>query len=111
MSNMWDYGSDVTTGAELTGYGVEATDGSIGHVDEATYEVGSSYIVVDTGPWIFGQKVLLPAGVITSIDHDDEVVRVSRTKDEIKSAPRLDEHQGHQDDAVRRPIGDYYGTL
>jgi len=33
----------------LVGYDVEATDGSIGKVDEATNEVGSSYIVVDTG--------------------------------------------------------------
>ena len=38
---------------------MEATDGSIGKVDEATSEGGSSYIVVDTGPWIFGKKVQL----------------------------------------------------
>ena len=45
---------------DLTGYEVEATDGGIGSVDEATNDVGGSYIVVDTGPWIFGKKVLLP---------------------------------------------------
>ena len=46
-----------------TGFGVEAIDGSIGKVDEATYDTDSSSIVVDTGPWIFGRKVMLPAGV------------------------------------------------
>ena len=62
----WSYreqsGLTAQGGANLVGYSVEATDGSIGKVDEATNEVGSSYIVVDTGPWIFGKKVLfLPA--------------------------------------------------
>ncbi len=54
----------------MKGFKVEATDGDIGKVDEATYEVGSSYIVVDTGPWIFGRKVVLPAGMIERIDLD-----------------------------------------
>lgn len=31
----------------------EASDGHIGKVDEDTEEVGASYIVVDTSPWIF----------------------------------------------------------
>jgi len=34
---------------------------------------------VDTGPWIFGKKVMLPAGVISRVDHDDEQVFVNRT--------------------------------
>jgi hypothetical protein len=38
----------------LDGFSVEAVDGSIGKIDEATYDVGASYVVVDTGPWIFG---------------------------------------------------------
>ncbi|MBD0291736.1 MAG: PRC-barrel domain containing protein, partial [Thermoleophilia bacterium] len=46
---------------DVVGFSVEATDGGIGKVDEATYDVGQSYLVVDTGPWIFGKKVLLPA--------------------------------------------------
>ena len=48
---------------DLTGFSVEALDGSIGKIDEASNEVGASYLVVDTGPWIFGKKVMLPAGV------------------------------------------------
>ena len=57
----------LSPGVEIAGYSVEAIDGGIGKVDEATYDVGSSYIVVDTGPWIFGKKVLLPAGVIDRV--------------------------------------------
>src|SRR5262245_41488996 len=57
MSNdVWTYRETllVDTGIDITGYHVEAVDGSIGKIDEATYDTGSSYVVVDTGPWIFG---------------------------------------------------------
>jgi hypothetical protein len=46
--------------------------------------------VVDTGPWIFGKKVLLPAGTIENVDVQNRKVYVDRTKDEIKNAPRFD---------------------
>ena len=75
----------------IVGYSVEALDGSIGKIDEATYDAGTSYIVVDTGPWIFGKKVMIPAGTIRSADHDEEQVFVDRTKDQIKDAPEFDD--------------------
>ena len=104
-----DLGSNVVdTHADMTGFGVEAVDGSIGKVDEATYDVGRSYIVVDTGPWIFGKKVMLPAGVINDIDLDTETVFVELTKDEIKNAPEFDEANYH-DQTYKQQLGDYYG--
>jgi hypothetical protein len=101
-------GVDVTRGVDLTGFGVEAADGGIGKVDEATYDVGSSYMVVDTGPWIFGKKVLLPAGIIERVDLDTQTVYVNRTKDEIKSSPEFDEAT-YRDESYRERVGDYYG--
>jgi hypothetical protein len=111
MSNdVWTYRSttDLGTNVDVSGYDVEATDGSIGKVDEATYETGRSYLVVDTGPWIFGKKVMLPAGVIREIDEDDEKVFVDRTKDEIKHAPGYDESQVDVD--YRGRLGSYYDS-
>jgi hypothetical protein len=114
--DLWSYreqgtlGVDASTGFDVAGYGVEAVDGSIGKIDEATYDVGSSYIVVDTGPWIFGKKVLLPAGVIDRIDAENEKVHVGRTKDEIKAAPELDE-TAFRDDTHRERLSSYYGDL
>jgi hypothetical protein len=92
---------------DLTGYKVEALDGSIGKVDEATVEAGGSFIVVDTGPWIFGKKVLLPAGVIRDVDPDTETVFVNRTKDQIKNAPEFDEKR-YRDQDYRTEVGSYY---
>ena len=59
-----DIGYDPATGGDLTGYYVEALDGSIGKIDETSTDVNRSYLIVDTGPWIFGKKVMLPAGVV-----------------------------------------------
>jgi len=108
-SSLWEY-SDQTFGADLIGYSVEATDGGIGKVDEATNDVGSSYIVVDTGPWIFGKKVMLPAGVIDRVDRDDEKVYVNRSKDEIKDSPTFDDTT-YRDEPYRDELGMYYGGM
>ena len=105
---IWTFKETVTAPPEIEGYEVEAIDGSIGKVDEATNEVGGSYVVVDTGPWIFGKKVLLPAGVIDRIDSGEEKVYVSRTKDEIKNAPEFDESR-YRDEPYREELGGYYG--
>ena len=111
MSNdVWTYreAMGVATDIDVSGYDVEATDGSIGKVDEATYETGRSYLVVDTGPWIFGKKVMLPAGVVRAVDEQEETVFVDRTKDEIKNAPEYDE-ASYGDDEYRGRLGSYYG--
>jgi hypothetical protein len=107
-TDIWTYREQTWSGTDLTGFSVEANDGSIGKVDEATYEVGGSYTVVDTGPWIFGKKVLLPAGVIERVDPAEEKIYVNRTKDEIKNAPEFDEST-YTDEAYRSQIGGYYG--
>jgi hypothetical protein len=108
-TDIWTYRDQNWTTSNFVGYSVEALDGSIGKIDEATMDAGSSYIVVDTGPWIFGKKDMLPAGVISRVDHEDEKVYVNRTKDQIKDAPEFDPDQ-YQGDSYRGQVGSYYGT-
>jgi hypothetical protein len=107
-TEIWTFKGDLRTDADLTGFEVEAKDGSIGSVDEATNELGASYVVVDTGPWIFGKRVLLPAGVIERIDRDRERVVVNRTRDEIKDAPEYDPELGVTT-VYRQQLSSYYG--
>ena len=107
-TDVWVYsGTGWGDAMDITGYKVEALDGSIGKVDRATYQTNGSYIVVDTGPWIFGKKVVLPAGVLHSIDRDEATVFVHRTKDEIKDSPEYDDTRF--DEAYRNDLGTYYG--
>jgi uncharacterized protein (TIGR02271 family) len=109
--DLWTYrDSDAWGKTDISGFDVEATDGGIGSIDEATNTAGSSYIVVDTGPWIFGRKVMLPAGVIQHIDTAEHRVWVSLTKAEIENAPAFDE-LAYTDQTYRSEIGGYYTGL
>ena len=106
---LWTYNEDLKQVTDLDGFDVAALDGDIGKVDEATYDVGSSYIVVDTGPWIFGKKVLIPASAIVRADLDNRKVFLRLTKDQIKGSPEFDKAA----DASRRrdELDAYYGPI
>ena len=106
--DIWTFSETSTDPTGLVGFSVEAVDGGIGKIDEATGLAGRSHLIVDTCPWIFGKKVMLPAGIIDRVDLDAETVYVSRTKDEIKNAPEYDESK-HGDTAYRAQLGGYYG--
>jgi hypothetical protein len=112
--DVWTDREDVLTQGDpterLVGYAVEAADGSIGKIDEATMAVGSSYIVVDTGPWILGKQVVLPAQVIERVDHAEERVFVRLSEEQVKNAPTV---QGTfpENEVAFDDLGDYYRDL
>jgi hypothetical protein len=98
-------GDPVEVG-DLGGYAIRATDGEIGRVDRSDMATGVRYLVVATGPWIFGRIVLLPASVIERIDHDNQVVHVNCTKDHVKNAPEYRDDESHHAD-----LEDYYTSI
>lgn len=104
----WNYREEASLGdgADVVGYTVEAIDGHIGKIDESSTLVGESYLVVDTGPWIFGKRVLLPAGTVNHVDSLDEKVYVDRTRAQIKDSPEFDPDQFGPE--YRDKIGGYY---
>jgi hypothetical protein len=106
--DMWTYPEELGR-LDVSGFDVEARDGSIGKVDEVTYDAGESYIVVDTGVWIFGKKVLLPSGLIKRVDRDEETVYFERMKEEIEQAPEFDKDNYRSAD-YRSAVGGYYGS-
>jgi hypothetical protein len=107
---LWTYPDGLTDVANIEGFDVEAQDGSIGEIDQATHEVGAAYVVVDTGPWIFGRKVLVPASTIKSIDLDNRKAFVGLTKDQIKASPELGVDAAI-DQTYRDEADGYYGSL
>ncbi|WP_369208094.1 PRC-barrel domain-containing protein [Streptomyces sp. PU-14G] len=110
--DLWNYAPTAghTPDADLTGYRVEARDGHIGKVDEHSGDVGSAYLVVDTGPWILGRKVLVPAGTVLSISNTDRTIRVARSKEQIKAAPEFDKDKHLGDPRYRDQLGGHYGS-
>ena len=112
-SDVWTYrdatelGSNIAS-VDISGFKIEALDGSIGKVDDATFEAAARLIVVDTGPWIFGKKVMLPAGVDRrrSTRRREGLRRPHEGRDQERAGvrrPMLD------DDAYRSQLGTYYG--
>ena len=108
MSNVWRY-RDATWSddKDLVGYDVVATDGSVGAIDEATTEADTAYVVVDTGSWISGKKRMIPAGLVTEVDHDAKTVSVTVSKDQVRAAPDYEEFA----DDSRKEYSDYYGPF
>jgi hypothetical protein len=107
--DMWTFVEPAWSSIDVAGFGVEAIDGGIGTVDEATREAGASYLVVDTGPWIFGKKVMLPAGIISRVDADARQVYVGLTKGQIQDAPEFDELR-YREPTYRDDLAAYYGA-
>ena len=108
-TELWTYREAITAPTDtIIGFAVEAVDGKIGHIDEATNEAGAGHIVVGTGPWILGRKVMIPAGAISHVDLDEERVMVGLTKDQIKDSPEFDPKKGMKDTGYREMLGDYY---
>ena len=112
-TRLWRYrdtlSSDLDAVSNLVGYDVEASDGHIGKIDQASEETSRQYVVVDTGFWIFGKKRLIPAGVVSRIDHENRTVHVSMTKEEIKQAPDFEADRAADDDVYYDKFGGYYG--
>jgi hypothetical protein len=107
-ATLWRYDDPTWGEIDLVGYDVEALDGEIGKIETASQEIGTRYLVVDTGPWIFGKKVMLPAGLVERIDLSSKRVYVGGTKDVIKKAPEFNEVR-HHDPRYREALTVYYG--
>ena len=80
----------------LIGYAIGATDGEIGKVkefyfDDLTWTI--RYLVVETGNWLNGRKVLLSPQALLTPDWKNEVFPINLTKEKIKNSPNIDTEQ------------------
>ena len=58
----------------IEGYAIVASDGQIGTVSDFLFDDASwlvRWLVVDTGKWLTGRKVLLPPSVLGHLDPMD----------------------------------------
>jgi uncharacterized protein (TIGR02271 family) len=89
-----NYREDIFDGNDIKSFAVyDYTNDKIGSVDDIIVdETGKfRYLILDTGFWIFGKKVLLPIGK-ASIDNVQEKIYVKGlTKEQAKSLPEYDD--------------------
>jgi len=97
--------------SEIDGYAIHAGDGLIGTVsdflfDDATWLV--RWLVIDTGNWLAGRKVLLPPSALGGVNHMGRQFSVELTKQQVKDCPDVESDRpvSRQSEAG---IYDYYG--
>ncbi|MBI1294553.1 PRC-barrel domain containing protein [bacterium] len=75
---------------EVHGYTVNATDGDIGKIDDFFFDETEwriRYLLVDTGPWIFGKEVLISPEWAKNVSWTERDVHVKVTRAQVKESP------------------------
>ena len=95
----------------IKGYAIAASDGRLGTVSDFLFDDASwlvRWLVVDTGNWLSGRKVLLPPSVLGHLDPKGREFSVRLTMQQVKDSPDID-----TDRPVSRQmetnVYDYYG--
>lgn len=88
--------SHLRSTAEVKGYKIHATDAEIGKVvdyiiDDATWKI--SHFVVECGGWLNSRNVLLPTGIITSVNWENQNVVVNISTAQVQNSPVYDNSQ------------------
>jgi hypothetical protein len=77
----------------LIGYDILAQDGKIGKVHDFYFDDDQwtiRYLVVDTGPWILGRKVLISPEAVGRPDWITKNFPVDLTRQQVKDSPEID---------------------
>jgi hypothetical protein len=96
---------------ELHGYVIRASDGEIGKVDEFYFDDASwrvRYLVADTGNWLTGRRVLLPAAALGPPSRESHCLTVTLTCKQVQDSPDINTEQPitrRQDEELRRYFG------
>jgi uncharacterized protein YrrD len=96
---------------KLNGLAAEATDGNVGKVQDIYFDDhrwAVRYLVVETGSWLAGHKVLISPISVKSIDWEMNVVQVGLTQQQVRASPNIDTDKpvSRQHE---RDFFDYYG--
>lgn len=78
---------------EVQGYNIQATDDSIGHIDDFIVEDDDweiRYLVIDTSNWWLGKKVLVAPGWANRISWEERSVHVGMSRQAVKDSPEWD---------------------
>lgn len=111
MTEMWDFPEAGHAPRDLVDYDVEARDGSLGRVERQETVTGRQHLIVDTGAWLFGSSVLVPAGAVETVDPEERRVTLLFAKDEVKDAPRFTTDQETHDPGYLATVDSYYERL
>ncbi|MEO9228497.1 MAG: PRC-barrel domain-containing protein [Devosia sp.] len=79
--------------SKIKGYAVAASDGDVGTVSDLLFDDSSwvvRWLVVETGNWFAGRKVLLPTSTLGHADPLLQKFSVKLTRQQVKDSPDVD---------------------
>jgi hypothetical protein len=95
----------------IKGYAIAASDGRLGTVNDFLFDDASwlvRWLVVDTGNWLFGRKVLLPSSVLGRLQPKEHEFSVKLTMQQVKDSPDIDTERPVSRQ-MENSIYEYYG--
>ena len=95
---------------DLLGCSIAATDGDIGQVEDLLFDDDRwtiRYLVVDTGGWFSGRRVLISPYAITGADQAHRRLPSSVTREQVRSSPDIDTQQPVSRQHERSLLGHY----
>jgi sporulation protein YlmC with PRC-barrel domain len=82
--------------AEIQGCHIHALDGELGRVDDLLFDDENwtiRYVVVNTGRWLLGRRVLISPHSIHDVDPGSGELRVNLTMEQVEHSPSLSLHE------------------
>ena len=79
--------------AELRNFSLHATDGEIGSIKDTYFSDDTwtvRYLVVDTGTWLPGRKVLVSPRAVERLDVAGEALHLALSRERIRQSPDFD---------------------
>jgi uncharacterized protein YrrD len=96
---------------QMIGCHIEATDGSIGHVEDCLIDEKGwrmRYLLIDTGRWSSGRKVIVAPSWIRDVSWEKRTVTLGLTRNQIKASPLYEASASWNKEYFER-LHDYYG--
>lgn len=102
----------------LSGFAIGATDGEIGKVkefyfDDQTWTI--RYLVVKTGGWLSGRKVLLSPMALQETNWDNRIFSVNLNKEQVQNSPDINTEKTvsrqHEIELHNHYAWPYYGAI
>ena len=95
----------------MKGFAIGANDGTIGTIadflfDQTTWTV--RWLVIDTGGWLSGRKVLLQPSAVDHIDLDRREIVVGLTRKQVEDSPDSSQHRPVSQQ-MQNDLYSYYG--
>ncbi len=96
---------------QVRGADIRASDGTIGTADDFYFDDAqwyARYVVVDTGGWLSGRKVLITPYAVGAYDPARRELAVSLTREQVANSPDIDTDKPVSRQYEAR-LHDYYG--